>query len=92
MSRKRYIETSTSPYPEERERILLALRAGPLSRDQLIDRLGIVKPYPLIHEGLVEESKDKESIYYRLTPAGRAACPRWRDLCKPRYRHKKGEA
>jgi hypothetical protein len=56
--------------------ILQALRAGPIDRQSLMERIlgadsGI---HALRVSGLIE-SADKKLGLYRLTPAGRAACP-----------------
>ncbi len=80
--------TYPSARPTMDTRILLALRAGPLTPQQLEERLGgQVSVSKLIHRGLVEADGDASlgvrTTEYRLTAAGRAACPRWRDICKP---------
>lgn len=66
------------------DRILLALRPGSATGDALTERLGGAHTSALsdlVRTGLVERD-DRLDISYRLTPAGRAACPRWRDICR----------
>ena len=57
-------------------RTLLALRRGPHTASLLDDQGGSLSNSlpPLLKAGLVEKVDDE----YRLTPAGRAACP-WRN-------------
>lgn len=87
MPRKRYI-TIPQPRPAMEARIMLALRAGPLTMQQLDARFGgMVHMGGLISHGLVVSERNGpmglNAVEYGLTEAGRAACPRWRDLCKP---------
>lgn len=60
-------------------RVLLALRAGPHTPGELDGRLGCSAPQvglpQLIRGGLVERQNDGGEITYRITEAGRAACP-----------------
>ena len=66
-----------------RDRVLLALRAGEASSEALDERLGgdhSSTLSELVRQGLVERD-DMWGVSYRLTNAGRAACPRWRDIC-----------
>lgn len=52
-------------------RTLLALRAGPMTPGEVAARVGTSVSRWLIKAGLVEDG----DCYYRLTDAGRAACP-----------------
>ncbi len=53
-------------------RVLQALRAGPMQSDELFERMnGKYALAPLLKRGFIEES----ATGYRITPAGRAACP-----------------
>lgn len=56
-------------------RLLLALRAGLLSADQIYERFGNYGSgalKTLVRDGLIEHGPDG---YYRLSAAGRTACP-----------------
>lgn len=53
-------------------RVLLALRAGPIAYSELAERFGYRLPLaPLLRAGLIVCTDDT----YRITDAGRAACP-----------------
>lgn len=62
-------------------RVLLALRAGATDASELAERWPISRSTVsnsisrLIARGLVDEIGDRQSKTYRLTPAGRDACP-----------------
>lgn len=60
-------------------RTLLALRAGPMTPGEISARVGGSVSRWLIKAGYVEES----DCYYRLTDAGRAACPLRNPLAAP---------
>jgi len=80
------LPTYPSARPTMDTRILLALRAGPLTMQQLTDRLGIkVSMSSALAKGWVAIRTSGVlgmAQEYHLTAAGRAACPRWRDVCK----------
>lgn len=59
-------------------RTLLALRAGPMTPAELADRVGSPSRW-LIKVGYVEQ----DACYYRITEAGRAACPLRNPLAAP---------
>jgi len=65
----------------------MALRACPMSSETLSARLegDLSAVYPLVQKGYVEiigkqGRGSKDGVFYRLTPAGRAACPSRRAL------------
>lgn len=64
-------------------RVLLALRAGPCDSVQLNERFTAGPHFAaaLVRQGMAEaEPVDAKLTVYRITPAGRQACPRRRDL------------
>ncbi|MBI2278175.1 MAG: winged helix-turn-helix transcriptional regulator [Dechloromonas sp.] len=61
-------------------RSLLALRAGPMTAGELCDRLGCSLPSWLVKAGYVAQDAD----YYRITDAGRVACPFRNPLAAPK--------
>ncbi len=65
-----------------RGRILLALRAGEMEGMQFLERFGADMRnslWSLIHDGYVRVVGEKKDTKYRITEAGRAACPNRRD-------------
>lgn len=68
-------------------RALLALRAGAMTTDQLVERFGSnvnTALARLAREGLIVRTADVDRhALWRLTDAGRIACPRRRDPVKP---------
>lgn len=59
--------------PDSRDgRVLLALRAGPMAAAELYDRVPAFSPSSLQRHGLIERLPED---CYRITAAGRAACP-----------------
>lgn len=61
-------------------RVLLALRAGPMTPGEVHGRVNTSVPSSLIKSGLVVQ----DSSYYRITEAGRAACPFRNPLAAPK--------
>lgn len=63
--------------------VLLALRAGPMTIEQLSERFGSDSAArTLAKHGLIEYETDRVvGSVYRLTDKGRALCPSRRDLC-----------
>ena len=62
----------------EAGRVLLALRPASMGTDEIRERFGYTpNALPvLVRRGLVEKfGCDNKNYAYRLTPAGRAACP-----------------
>jgi hypothetical protein len=82
-SAKGQVPLSFNPQIAPRDRVLLALRAGPLDSGQLEERIGYAY-YPavkgLLRDGLATYVNVGAGSVYRLTRAGVAACPRRRDL------------
>lgn len=66
-------------------RVLLALRAGPVDREQLKERLGEVaigKAVPALkRKGLIESTlvDGFKTFMFRVTPQGKEKCPRYRE-------------
>lgn len=60
-------------------RSLLALRAGPMTPGEVSARIGQSVPGWLLKAGLVTQ----DDSYYRITEAGRAACPHRNPLAAP---------
>lgn len=61
----------------QQKRTLLALRAGPLSREQLAERFGKdYKGASLVKLGL---ARMRDEITFEITPLGREHCPSRRD-------------
>jgi hypothetical protein len=76
---------SRSAYPvmSSVESLYLALRAGPLTRDQIEERIegGINTAYQLMHLGhVVRLGPVNQDGVYALTKEGRAACPTRREI------------
>lgn len=71
-------------------RILIALRAGDMSRDALCERFGDCNTQVsrLVAEGLLEIRPQSSPNILRLTAAGRAACPNRRDPVEPSHSRK----
>ena len=70
------------------EKAYLALRAGPLTSEQLRERLGgdINVMNLIIKRGhALRHGKDNQEGIYALTPEGRAACPSRRDVERAKY-------
>lgn len=83
--RKTY-EAVGLPKPDMRHRILLALKPGAMESHQLAARFGIAYSRELtrmVREGMVQMVGGKNGSEFSLTDAGRAACPRWRDVVRP---------
>lgn len=82
MTRRPYTHSSLAG------RLLMALRAGETTLAGLAERFGRtavehVAPQ-LLRAGLIElNHEDRLDKAYRLTPAGRAACPSRRDAVQP---------
>jgi hypothetical protein len=70
------------------EKAYLALRAGPLTSEQLKGRVegDINVMYPIIKRGhAVRRGHANQECIYALTPEGRAACPSRRDAERAKY-------
>jgi hypothetical protein len=70
------------------EKAYLALRAGPLTSEQLRERLGgdINVMNLIIKRGhAVRRGHANQECIYALTPEGRAACPSRRDVERAKY-------
>ena len=86
MSKK--IEATGLPQPGMRDRLLLALKPGAMESHQLSARFGAGYSSELsrmVREGLVVMVGGKNGGEFSLTDAGRAACPRWRDVVRPAF-------
>jgi hypothetical protein len=65
-------------------RLLLALRAGPTSNSALVERFGSTSgAYRMVKQGFVVRADGDEGGEFRITAAGRAACPYRNPLAAP---------
>lgn len=65
-------------------RVLVALRAGPLANSAVVERFGSSSALTsLIKAGYVQRADGDEGSEYRITEAGRAACPYRNPLAAP---------
>lgn len=75
MGRQLYVLTAA-------QRALLALRPGPMDTQQ-VQGCGLHEAVKdLIAKGYADHQRTGEGFVYWLTPAGRAVCPRRRELLK----------
>ena len=82
------IEAIGLPHPDMRDRLLLALKPGAMESHQFAARFSAGNSSELtrmVREGLVQMVGGKNGGEFSLTAAGRAACPRWRDVVRPAF-------
>lgn len=76
----------------QRHLVLLALRAGPCSREVLMARLGYGTERAigeLIRDGLAAGNGSHKDVEYHITETGKAVCPLRRDIpLKPLFASK----
>jgi hypothetical protein len=67
-----------NPLGHDISRVLLALRAGPLAAEQIMERFGLAGrawAAALVRAGYASRLGDSRAATYRITEAGLAACP-----------------